>query len=209
MKFRWMIAAILAIASTAMSQDAEKILEQLQKKYDSIRDASVSFTQNVRFGVMKSEQTFSGTLTMKKGNKYRIEMEDQTIVTDGKSVWSYTKANNQVLIDKYKEDPKSFSPDKVLTNVPKNYIATILGKEKVGSQGTSILKLIPKDTKSNLKWMKVWVDQDEWLMRKVQVLDVSDNLTTYAMSDIKLNTSIADSRFQFTPAKGVEVIDLR
>jgi outer membrane lipoprotein-sorting protein len=42
--------------------DVNSILSNLQKKYDSIRDVSVSFTQNVRFGVTKSEQTFDGKL---------------------------------------------------------------------------------------------------------------------------------------------------
>ncbi len=185
------------------------MLDQLQKKYDSIRDASVAFTQHVRFGVMKSEQTFAGRFTMKKGNKYRIETEDQTIATDGKSVWSYSKATNQVVIDKYREDPRAFSPDRILTNVPKNYAATVLGKDTVGLLETSILKLIPKDSKSNLKWMKVWVDQNEWLMRRVQVLDVSDNLTTYTVSDIRLNGNMAEDQFQLIPPKDAEVIDLR
>jgi len=202
-------ATIIFVAGSATGQETEKILDKLQKKYDSIHDASVAFTQKVEFGVMKSVQTFSGKFIMKKGNKFRVETEDQTIVTDGKSVWTYTRASNQVMIDTYKEDPKSFSPDKVLTNIPKNYTATALGTEKVGEEKTSILKLIPKDKKANLKWMKIWVDNDEWLMRKLQLLDVSDNLTTYLISDIKLNEGVTDAQVQFVPPDSVEVIDLR
>ena len=182
----WLIAMCVGIIQTSVADDdASVILSKLEKKYDSIRDASVEFTQNVRFGVTQTEQTFSGKLFMKKGNKYRIELEQQTIVTDGKSVWTYSKLNNQVLIDTYKDDPKSFSPDKVLTNVPDNYNATLLGKEKIQKYETVILKLVPKLEKSNIKWMKIWVDQDEWLMRKIQIQDISDNLTTYSVDSIR------------------------
>ena len=197
-------------ASVARSgDDPESILKNLQKKYDKIRDASILFTQDVRFGVTNTEQTFKGKLTMKKGNKYRIELEDQTIVTDGSSVWSYSAVTNQLLIDKYREDPKSFSPDKILVNVPRQYAAAIVGDEKLGKTSTTILKLVPKDQSANLKWLKVWVDTDEWLMKRVQVLDISDNLTTYDVESLTMNKDIDDALFHFDTPHGAEVIDSR
>src|SRR5690242_20263554 len=112
------VAACIAMtcAVAFADDDAMSLLKQMEKKYDAIKDATVMFKQDVSYGVTKSEQSFKGKLFMKKGNKYRIELEDQMIVTDGKSVWSWTKSNHQVVIDAYKEDPRSFSPDKVLVN---------------------------------------------------------------------------------------------
>ncbi len=209
-RLRVLFGYIILFSSLMLADnDADAVIEKLQKKYDGIRDASVTFTQHVKFGVTQSEQSFAGKLLMKKGNKYRIELEDQTIVTNGTSVWSYSKINKQVLIDKYKEDPASFSPDKVLVNVPNNYSAVMLGKEKIRDRETNILKLIPKSAKSNIQWMKVWVDDDEMLMRQIQYLDVSDNLTTYGIMAIKLNNSLKDDEFEFRIPKDVEVIDLR
>ena len=202
------LGCIFACFSYA-GEEVDEILSKLQKKYDSIRDVSVTFVQSVRFGVTGSEQTFSGKMLMKKGNKYRIEMEEQTIVTDGKSVWSFSKINNQVLIDKYKEDPKSFSPDRVVVNVPANYNATTLGKEKVNNTEMTVLKFVPKNEKSLLKWMKAWIDEDDWLMKKIQILDMSDNVTTYSINNITLNPGIADNQFQFVVPSSVEVIDMR
>src|SRR5260221_9487978 len=103
--------------------DAVDILEKMRNKYDSIHDAKLTFTRHVVFGVTQSKQDFSGTLWMKKGNRYRIELEDQTIVTDGISAWNFSRINNQVLIDAYKEDTLNFSPDRMLVNVPENYSA--------------------------------------------------------------------------------------
>lgn len=205
------VVSLLLIARAAAygGESAADILEKVQGKYESIRDASLTFTRHVVFGVTQTRQDFAGTLAMKKGNRYRIELEDQTIVTDGKSVWTYSKINNQVFVDAYKEDSVSFSPDRVLVNAPENYTAAILGKEEVGKKEASILKLVPKSDKSNLKWMKVWVDRDEWLMRKIQLLDIADNLTTYEVGSLKLNAGLPDSTFRFTPPPGVEVIDVR
>ena len=94
-------------------------------------------------------------------------------------------------------------------NVPENYSATILGKEKIGNHSTIILKLLPKSKRSNIKWMKIWVDEEEWLMRQVQLQDVSDNLTTYNADALSLNKGLTDSQFTFQTPDSVEVIDLR
>ncbi len=205
----FVILHIILLQVSFGGDDAEDILSKLQKKYDSIKDASIDFTQNVRFGVTQSEQSFSGKLFMKKDKKYRVELEQQTIVTDGSSVWTYSKLNHQVFIDKYRDDPKSFSPDKIMTNVPENYSAAILGKENIGDHTTIILKLLPKAKRSNIKWMKVWVEEGEWLMRQVQLQDVSDNLTTYIVDTFSINKGLAENQFKFQIPDSTEIIDLR
>lgn len=209
MIFTCITLGLLTIHTAVAGDDANDILKKLEKKYDGIKDMTVAFRQEVHYGVTETNQSFDGTMWMKKGNKYRIELEDQTIVTDGISVWSYSKSNNQVIIDRFKESSDSFTPDKVLVNVPSHYDALILGREKIESTETIILKLTPKESKSNLQWMKIWVDDDEYLMKKIQVLDVSDNLTTYLIGKVKLNQSLKEIQFQFDAPAGTELIDLR
>lgn len=206
--FRYLPLLLPLVAVGFRGESVEDVLSKVQKKYETVHDASVNFTQHVRFGVMNTEQSFTGRFLMKKGGMYRIEGEEQTIVTDGHSVWTYSRDNHQVVVDVYRDDPKSFSPDKVLVNVPKNYYATLLPDEE-NKDDTAVLKLTPKDEKSQIKWMKVWINRADWLMRKIQLQDISDNLTTYTLSDIRLNTNLQDSVFRFSPPAGVEVIDLR
>jgi chaperone LolA len=188
--------------------DGAELLSRLQKKYKTINDIAVTFDQHTLFGVSKSESRSKGTIVMKKGNKYRIEFSDRTIVTDGASVWSYSKTNNQVIINRYKEDSKTFSPDKVLLTIPEDYQSAVAGKETIGGIATSILQLTPKAKRSNIKWMKIWVDAND-TMRKVQLSDATETTMTYELSDIRLNPGIADSAFSYKAASDVEVIDLR
>lgn len=191
------------------ADDSEKILSKLQNKYESVKDITADFTQDVTFGISKMKQKIDGTIRIKKGNKYRIELEKQTIVTDGKTVWSYSQINNQVIIDNYKDDPQSLSPDRVLINVPKNYYSILIGNENLFNKKTSIIKLTPKDDMSLVKSMKVWIDLDDYIMRKIEIQDVSDNVNIYLIKSIKLNTGISDSTFKFEIPNGVEKVDLR
>src|SRR5258707_12150223 len=76
----------LAVLAARAGDEAESLLKQLEKKYDTINDATVVFSQHVLYGVTKAEQSFTGRFIMRKGNKNCIELKDQTIATDGKYV---------------------------------------------------------------------------------------------------------------------------
>lgn len=187
------------------SLTVKEITDRVQKRYDSITDAVAQFTQQVKFGFSKIEQSFTGTLTMKKPNSYRIESELQTLITDGTTVWAYSPVNKQVLIDHFKENQNSLSPQNFLLNLPSDYYATLLGKEKK----MIVLKLVPKDDQSFVKSLKAWIEEGSWIVRKVEVIDVNDTETTYTVREVQLNAHVKDNAFTFTPPPGTEVVDLR
>lgn len=196
-------------SSVAIAQDAQEVLDQLRKKYDSIRDAEVKFSSRMKFAIAKVEQHSNGTLEFKKEHKYRVVLEDQTIVTNGETVWSYSASSNQVLVDSFKLDERMMSPERILTAAPRDFSATIFGREKSGKRDLIVLKLVPKGDQSTLKSMKLWVDDDEWLIRKVEMIDLNGTETAYTVNDMRLNIGLEDARFSFQVPEGTTVVDLR
>jgi chaperone LolA len=174
-----------------------------------IDDASVQFEQHVKFGYSNIEQNISGMLKMKKPKHYRVESDQQTIVTDGKTVWAYSHANNQVIIDTYKENSNSISPEQFMLNLPANYYASLMGYDKQAGGNIILLKLVPKDDRSFVKSVKVFVEENTWMLRKIVILDVNETETTYAVKDMKLNTNIKEKTFTFEIPAGSEIVDLR
>lgn len=210
---RRFVVGLIVFSGIAFGQHKEytvkEITDHLQKKYESIQDVTARFTQHVKFGFSKIEQSFSGTLRMKKPNRYRVETEYQTLVTDGTTVWSFSPVNKQVLIDKYKETADSFTPEQFLLNLPANYYATLVQAEAGTEKSLVTLKLVPKDDQSFIKSMKVWVDEGSWFVKKVEMLDVNDTEKIYSVLEIKINTNLKDNTFAFTAPPGTEVVDLR
>ncbi|MGH2569461.1 MAG: outer membrane lipoprotein chaperone LolA [Bacteroidota bacterium] len=202
---------LVVVAADGRQQEAtvKNITDNVQRRYEAMRDATAKFTQHVKFSFSKIEQNFEGTLTMKKPNKYRIESEHQTFVTDGSVVWSYSPVNKQVLVDRFKENQSTLSPDKLLLNLPAQYYTTLLGKENVDRAETFVLKLVPKDDQAFIRSVKVWVEDGTWVVRRVLVVDVNETETQYMLKEIKLNTHVNDSLFSFSPPPGTEVVDLR
>jgi outer membrane lipoprotein carrier protein len=190
-------------------EPAEELLEKVRKKYDTIADAQLKFSQRVTFGVSKIEQKTNGTLFLKKQNMYRLELNDQTIVTNGKTVWSHSVSNNQVLIDNFKVDERSLTPERILTGAPADFSATVIGSEKSGKTDVVVLKLVPKEEGSIVKSLKLWVDESTWLIKNVEVVDVNGKETEYMVNELHVNVGLKDSRFNYVIPEGVEVVDLR
>jgi outer membrane lipoprotein carrier protein len=186
------------------------VVENVQEKYRSLRDASADFTQTISFKYTKVEQKFSGTVKMKKGNNYRIESQHQTLVANGSLVWIYTPLNNQVLLDTYRENTKSFSPEKFLFGLPKNFTAVFITEKETSNTGAVVLKLVPREKSSSVVTMlKVWVTTEDWMVKKVEYTDVNNTRTVYRLTNVRINIGLDESIFQFVPPAGVEIVDLR
>ncbi len=191
-----------------LAQSAKEVLDKARKRYEGLTDVELRFTQTVKFPISRVDQRINGTLQMRKGNRYRVETDDMTVVTDGTTVWSYSRGTNQVLIDRFTMDERMFSPERILTAAPEDFEAVLLGKEKIGAQETLVLKLIPT-AEGFVKTMKLWVGESDYLTRKVEMVDAGGKETTYMVSDLRVNTGIPESRFTLKVPEGADVVDLR
>lgn len=206
---KFLILAIFLANSSVFSQDditAQEVIQNVQNAYKDITDAKASFSQTVKYNKSKS-QSSSGTLYIKKENKYRIETGSQTIVTDGSTSWSYTPSKKQVVIDYYKETGNSFSPNKYLFQYPENFYSDLTGTEKLNGKDVYVLSLKPRES-GYVKSAKLWVGKDDWIIKKIYIL-TDESSSTYSIKNIQTNIGVSNSKFTFTPPEGVEVIDMR
>lgn len=197
---------ILLIIPLAYSQDAQEIIKKVQSNYKDLYDAKAEFSMTEKYSGGKSTSS-SGTIMIQKENKYKIKTKSYTLVTDGVTSWSYSPSKKQVVIDNYKDDGSTFSPNKFLFNYPENFYSDYVGEEKVNKKDCYVLKLTPRN-KGNIKSAKIWVDQAEYYIRKITIT-TSESTKTYTLKSITLNPGLSSSEFKFTPPEGVEVIDLR
>ena len=202
--FIFLLLAAVALAGIG----AKEIIENVQEKFDDMSDVVLVFTHSVRFKVSRLEQQMSGTLYFKKKNKYRMETDQRIIVTDGTTSWSYNPQSKQLVINAYKEDSRSLSPENMLLQYPRDYYSTLVGEEKTAGEVCYVLKLTPKEEGSTAKAMKLWVNKS-WLIKKVEATDQSGTVTTYTIKTVTIDKGIADTKFEFTPPAGADVIDLR
>lgn len=199
---------ISSLVLVAQDQSAEQVLKNVREKYASMKDASASFIQKTMLRFGKSEQVQSGTVTIKKGNKYRLETAGEQFISDGETVWIVSKSNNQVLIDAFKENTRIFSPDKFLLGLPDDFSA----KDLMNVDSLLKITLEPKKINSQtrqIRSLSAWVNPVSWIVEKIKYTDRNQNRFVISISEVTFNRQLNDSEFQFTPPKDMKVVDLR
>lgn len=194
------IAVFFVFAATAYSQnDVDKVMKDLQSKFDTIKDLSVEFTQSAN-----GKSKLAGMLFIKKKNKLRIDTQNLFIVSDGKTSWSYNKKENKVIISNYDEnDPGVFSINELVYGLPAESEV-----ELSNDNGQNVLKLTPNSYEYNFDNVKFWLSEDN-LINKVELNDAAMGKIEVKFSNYQLNQNLVDSEFSFTPPEGSRIIDIR
>jgi outer membrane lipoprotein-sorting protein len=88
-------------------------------------------------------------------------------------------------------------------DLKKNYTVSLAGEETLDGQPTVILDLKPKTT--NIKSVRMWMDQQKWVAVQLRITEVSDDYFVWKYSNIKLNQNIPDSIFSLNLPKDVKI----
>lgn len=201
---------------------SEEIAEEIEKKYNLLKDVSMEFVQRVESSVFSDTQEVKGMMYLKNPDMFKIWTKREAVISDGKYLWLYSEANNQVTKREIDKSKNIFNPNQYLYNFTKNYKPQLENKEKVGKNWCYKLVLSPKESEGVDSLSKqeaeakdlfitkliLWVDKKTFLVKKLEYQDINDNLVSFVFSKIKTNSGIKDSEFVFRAPKGVEVVDL-
>lgn len=195
------ISLLLLFTANLNFDDAgEKLLKNLQAKFDKVKDLSADFKQSTN-----GKAILNGRFFFKKEDKLRIEFKNSILVSDGATNWSYNQKEHKVIISNNDESNASpFSLKKIVYDYPKE-CALISELDN----NTEVLVLTPnKDLYIGYSLIKIWMNKEN-LINRIVLKDNADNLIQIDFSKYKVNQKISDSKFNFTPPEGSKVIDLR
>jgi outer membrane lipoprotein-sorting protein len=167
---------------------------------------------------------------MKTHSKNIGEENDEHItVSDGEFSWSYMPGTNtfsKVKLPEYKEQTKSDYISGIEYFLNQTDV-TLLGEEEVAGRPAYLLETIPKmgvgeaaenesenendeeDDKEefSLGPTKIWIDKETFMPLKYETYDSNGNLVQKTeILDLKINTGIPDSEFEFEVPEGAEII---
>jgi len=193
-----MINLFLAIFLILFQVEDQPMVEKLQEKFESINYLQADFNQSAG-----SQNSLIGKFYFKKENNYRIELPNNTIISDGFSIWNVDKKRKKVIISNLDEDPLAFSLSDYIYNYPAKCEVT----EETSSDGF-VLTLSGINTDLNFKTAKLKVNQD-YLIEKISVTDFGGNTFVLKFSNIKINDAINNSLFIYKDDGDEKIIDLR
>jgi outer membrane lipoprotein carrier protein len=204
------IVFILLVGSFISANEAEEIIEKIQGVYQKINLIRIDFDRVQTFKLSGIQNTTSGVMFLGKNDLFRMENEEQTVVTDGKNIWTYSTINQQVIIDLVQKNRSTFMPKELLFSYGDRYYANLIDSfEKDGAKWHTV-KLTPKNpAERSLKSLKILVKDKQWYIYNIDYVDLNGNLTSFKIKKIDTKQKMPPGLFEFEIPKEAKVMDLR
>ncbi|MBX2968414.1 MAG: outer membrane lipoprotein carrier protein LolA [Cyclobacteriaceae bacterium] len=211
---KYAIALLLALfAKASIAQydpKALEILEAMSKKYKAFTSFEANITSSMTNDVEGIKEEFKGKITV-KGDKFRLAMDDQEIINNGTTVWTYLPAAKEVNIDNYDPDADEINPSKIYELYKKGFKYLYLEDQTENGVLCEVVDLVPEKKDAQYFKIKMNIGKKDRSIQSWTMFDKSGNKYKYSITKFTPNVAVADAFFTFDPKKypGVEVIDLR
>ncbi|MBW7844719.1 MAG: outer membrane lipoprotein carrier protein LolA [Bacteroidia bacterium] len=211
------VALLLLITTNTIAQNknntdksAEKLLEVISNRYKKFQTIKADFIYSIESKAENINEKQKGSIHV-KGNKFRLDIANQIIMSDNKTMWTYSKDANEVQVSNYDAQKNPIRLDDIFTMYNKGFLSKTIENKKEGKNEITLIELTPKDKKKNFFKIKLTVDKTNQTIIKSQVFDKSGAIHTYLVSNQFPNIKLDDKFFVFDSKKypNCEIIDLR
>lgn len=216
--FRAALAASLAVFAFAASAQVNTAsgLESLEAFVKNTKSGRAVFTQVVtspaRDGQTARTKTSSGSFEFLRPNRFKFVYKkpfEQSIVSDGQTLWLHDVDLNQVTARKLTQ---------VLSGTPAAVIAAAADIKALQADFT----LVPQPAKNGLEWVQATPRTKDGQVQNItvgfrntvkgselavlEILDSFGQRSVMTFSQFEVNPALGASGFQFTPPAGADVI---
>jgi len=180
---------------------------QLDHFFNEVQTYSAKFQQVVLDEGFNPIEESSGTLFIKRPGQFRWNYEPPNahrIISNGEKVWIYDVELEQVTVRSQKE-ALGKTPAGLLAggaDVEEQFEVTDLGEV---NGPLHWVRMVPKG--EDVGFEDIRIGFEDGSLRVLELVDGLGQTTRITMTDAEENRSISDSRFQFAPPDGVDVID--
>lgn len=212
--------SLVIIASTLFvysqnDPNANKILAEVSKKYNAYKTIHSEFKFDVKDSKNKLVLSDSGEMFFNKPKKqYAIKLNDQEIISNGKSVWNIVKDIKEIQITDAENSTNTIGPNNLFTFYQSGYKYQMTPDETFTNKGNNevlkAIELFPENKQTNYTKIKLRINKNNHI-HDVTIYDQSNNIYTYTIESMYLGKSLGGSYFTFdkTKYKGYEIVDLR
>jgi outer membrane lipoprotein-sorting protein len=208
----FLMVTIYAQGQNAINDPAaKKILDAVSNKFKTFKGVQSNFTLKVEDGKGKVQGLEKGIVYM-KGPKYRVDMGGRNIFCDGKDIWTYEKAANEVTITQLDFSASTITPQKLFTNFyDKDFLYKLNGEKKEAGKVLQEIEMTPVDKTKPFHKVYISVDKGSQIIYSTKVLEKNGNKYTYTVNNLNGKATLSDAVFVFDKKKypGVEEVDLR
>lgn len=211
-----LLVAMLALAGPgpAAAQDAGEIIGRAARVYRSLASLQADFKQVIDNPMIDSAES-RGTLVQAGEAKFAMRFTDppgEAIVIDGKHVWVYTPSTvpDQVIRMKVPSGGPAYGYNLLawfLDRPAERYRPSYIRTERIGGRTTDVIKLVPTVPDLPFTQAVIWLDREDALPRRLEILEQSGATRTLQLSRLRTNAKLPGQTFVFKVPAGARVVD--
>lgn len=190
---------------------AKDILDNVSKKTKSYSSIQTEFSYSLINKDRKINTTQNWKLQI-KNEKYRLDMGDQLLISDGKSLWKILKNDKEVELSNIDKAADGFKPQNMFTMYEKGFKFKYVKEEKNGNKITHLIDLFPDNPKEkDFISIRLYIDKASLQIKRSEIKGKNGNVYTYQIKTFKTNEVIDANIFTYRPAEfpGYELNDVR
>src|SRR5207249_10997849 len=187
------------------------LVEGVERSFGRMKDFSADFIQVFEDSLNRKQQE-SGHLYLMHPRMMRWEYknpEEKLFVSDGKTVYFYVPADRQVNKEAVRETLDDRIPLMFLlgkSDLRKEFTRFDLLNTKPFLQGTKVVRMYPR-RKTDLTEVVMEVDPANYQIRRLLLAHADGSRMEFIFSNIRINTGLRASMFEFKIPPGVEVTE--
>lgn len=205
------------VSRKSVNGKLDEVLANMERAARTIKTIEADMRQEKRDMQIGGKEIYSGKIFFlhdPKCDKVRINYDrpqGQAVTVLCSEINLYQPSINQLIVTSRQAQAsrnQEFSfiatPYTSVPQLKSQYNIAYLGDEQLASISTAKLDLTPKRNASVQK-LTLWVDQSSWLPIKYQVVEKNNNVTTFTLSNMKLNQKIPLD-FKLSVPHGTKVV---
>jgi outer membrane lipoprotein carrier protein len=202
------------LAAPLQAQDGNAVVGRASRVYRSLSSLSADFVQVIDNPMIDSAES-RGKLIQSGSAKFAMRFSDppgEAIVIDGEHVWIYTPSTvpGQVIRTAVPSGGPVYGYNILswlLDRPAERYEVKYLRKENLGGTEMDVVELIPTMPDLPFERAVVWLDRDDALPRRLEILERSGATRTLTLSKLRANQPVSDKTFKFEVPADVRVVD--
>jgi outer membrane lipoprotein carrier protein len=204
------LAMLLMILQTPAAS-LDSLVSGVERSFETMKDFSADFVQIFQDPLNQKQQE-SGHLYLMRPRMMRWEYknpEEKLFVSDSKNVFLYVPADKQVSKEAVKDTFDDRMPLMFLlgrSNLRSEFTRFELLNAKPFLEGTKVVRMYPR-RKTDLSEVIMEVDPANYQIRRLLFAHKDGSKSEFIFSNIRVNTGIKSSLFQFTVPAGVQIVD--
>src|SRR5690606_14778724 len=177
---------------------AKSILDKVSRNYSDYKTIKADFTLVGENKQDNSTYNEKGRVYLVPGwGKYKIEMKNHALISDGKTQWSVLIDLGEVQISNVDPTDQSISPSNIFSLYEKGYKMNMIGETNVEGNTLHVIKLIPVDQNQNVSNIQMRINKSNNFIYDATVVDKNGNKYTYTLTNTETNKSFSSGIFNF------------